>query len=825
MGKECRQRRLEALINVVLWSCRPSACAGWLLRSWPWWVALGLILVPFSAQLRPLVWGLFLVLLLTACRRGAIPVNPARALMLLLVGVLWGSAGGALQLVSALPADAVGKDCWLTGAIADLPSDRGRFLRFRLRVSETRCEGRASPFAGDLLLSWYQPWPELEPGQRWKLKARLKPIHGSLNPGAFNYHQWLFAGGIDGTGYVREPRQARQLGVLGGYYHVERYRATMVRFIRSTSLANAGLINALATGTRDGISDAQWRVLRRTGTAHLVAISGLHVGMVAALGYIIGLWLWRWTLLGPTRYPAPLVAAMLALALATLYAGLAGFSLPTSRALLMLLAYFLLSRLQRNPGIFFTLGFVLLAVLLLDPLAPLGGSLWLSFGAVMSIAYATRFNRKTRAGQVFPNPRAALRERWKQRLSQWWQVQLAVTVGLFPLTLYLFQQVSLVSLPANMLAIPLVAFLVVPLILLAIGARFWGLDLFAGELLRAADLLLGGLWRGLEVLSNSEFSAARLPVPEIGDLLLLAAGFGVLFRSTLGRWRWLGALAIVPLVWGNGVSLEDAEYRVDMLDVGQGLAILVRTRDHALLYDAGIGYPDGFNAGKAIVLPFLGNQGVRRLDAVVASHDNSDHVGGVAPVVERFPNAALYASGAFYPRSRACEQGTGWEWDGVRFGFVHPPPGETGSGNNDSCVLLLESRFGRTLLSGDIERSAERRLLDEGAAIDAIDVLVVPHHGSRSSSTPAFVARTDPRLGLVSAGYLSRFNHPHPDVVQRYRQHGVALMNTAESGWIGVVLGRRGINAVPYRAIYRRYWLPVPSPEGVRQIHLPARST
>ena len=348
MAKECRQRPFAAPIKALCALCNGVGRNNdYLLRSWPWWPALGIVLVPFSAQLRlpEVLLGFVLVGLV---HRRRIAPGLSGLLLLLLAGLIWGSLRGMIELSSGLPVELAGQDCWVRGTVVDIPQERGRALRFRLAPEQANCPGGEAPVHRELLLNWYQPWPRLAPGQRWRFKARLKPAFGSLNPGAFNYRQWLFAQGIQVTGYVRDSEQAVLLETRGGVYRFQRFRGQIQAAIQSLELENAGLLVALSTGLRGGISEAQWRVLRRTGTAHLVAISGLHIGMVAALGYAFGLWLWRFAFLSSTLYPAQSIARLVSIGMAVFYAGLAGFSLPTTRALLMLVVYFLLTGLRRD---------------------------------------------------------------------------------------------------------------------------------------------------------------------------------------------------------------------------------------------------------------------------------------------------------------------------------------------------------------------------------------------------------------------------------------------------------------------------------------------
>ena len=641
------------------------------------------------------------------------------------------------------------------------------------------------------------------------MTLRLKPAHGSLNPGSFNYAQWLFSQGIRSTGYVRTGQTLKLLSAPQMSPNFDTLRSKILQFIQAQSLRHGGLLSALAIGVRDDISEPQWRILRRTGTAHLVAISGLHIGMVAAIAYFLSQFLWRHSLLSYSQIPAPNMARIGALIAAAFYAALAGFALPTLRALLMLFTYFLLLGLRRNPGVFFSLGFVLMVVLIFDPLAPLGAGLWLSFTAVAVIAMATggRHQSSSTKGQGTPARISSGRAiRW---LRQWWKIQIALFIGLAPLTLLYFQQLTLLSMPANFLAIPLMATLVVPLVLLSLILLMIGLPLPASGLLVVADRLLDILWSALAGLSNLSISIYSSPAPPVWQLLLaLLCAF--LIISVKSRWARLSAapgvlLLVIPQYQPTPVD----SFKVHVLDVGQGLAVVVQTKSHNLIYDAGIHYADGFDAGRAVVIPFLKQQGIRQLDTAVISHNNLDHYGGMASTLDQFPVEQRYASAGFFANSSNCHRQQNWKWDGVEFGFLHPGEGNTKDDNDASCVLKISSRFGSILLSGDIEKQAESALLQtDEIRQHGVDVLLAPHHGSKTSSSPAFLDALNPRLIVISSGYLNRFKHPHPAVVARYNARDIATLNTAESGWISLTFSDDGIRAQPWREIYRRYWLP-----------------
>ena len=806
MAKERLRYSIPYINCYALWLNTQIQAGVWLWLSWPWWMALGLLLVPFMPGLWLPYWLLALGVL-----GGLWYLNPkirnlSSAAILLVLGAIWSTLWGQNALDRSLPEALIKQDVWANGTVQDLPRPQAMALRFRFNIESLEYESRSYTYSGDVQLNWYKPFPELKPGQRWRLKLRLKPASGSLNPGGFNYEQWLFSQGVRATGYVREAQSAVLLEKSDPAHLFNQLRGRIEHFINAQELKYSGLLNALAVGVRTGISEDQWQVFRDTGTAHLIAISGLHIGMVAAIAYFLGQWLWRHSLLVYTQYPAQKVARIFAILAAVAYAALAGFALPTLRALLMLLAYFLLQYLRRNPGTLFSLGLVLLVVLVFDPLAPLGSGLWLSFSAVAAIALVVRDGSNSNQGA----DRVALSygEKIRRWFRAWWRVQWAVFIGLLPLTLFFFQQVSLVSLLANFVAIPVIASLVVPLVLLALVCLFIGLPALSAQIFILADSLLGWLWVPLECLSGLPFSIWRPAMPAVWAVLCCAIGTVILLRARFGKARFVGALGFLSLFMFYKAPIEEGAFRMHVLDVGQGLSVVVETRQHSLLYDAGVKYRSGFDMGDAVINPFLRQQNITNLAAVVASHDNLDHVGGMPSVLAKHPVAKRYSSAGFYAASEPCAGGSGWLWDSVRFSFLLPEPGNLGTDNNDSCVLKIESNFGSALLTGDIEREAEDALLNVALdQIRGVDVLLVPHHGSRTSSTENFIQTIHPDLAVVSAGYLNRFKHPHPQVVKRYAAHKIPLLNTASSGWISIDFDQQGVNATAWRSVYKRYWL------------------
>ncbi len=751
----------------------------------------------------------------------------ALALLMLCSGAIYATLSGQQTLSKRLPDELIKQDLLAIGVIDGLVRSNPSRQRFRFNIQQLTFDREIVDFSGPVILNCYRDCPPFQSGERWQMTLRLKPAHGTLNPGGFNYAQWLFSQQIRASGYVRAPASAVQQSTRNKRPSISRLRTKIHHFIQSHGLEYSGILSALAVGIRDDINEQQWQIFRRTGTAHLIAISGLHIGMVAAIGYFIANYLWRYSLLVASQIPAQTIARIAAILAASGYAALAGFALPTLRALLMLLAYFVLLSLRRNPGTLFSLGFVLLIVLLFNPLAPLGSGFWLSFTAVAAIALATshRNTIEDKSSNANSRPLFVAALRW---FKLWWRVQLGVFIGLLPLSLLFFQQVSLVSLAANFIAIPLMAMLVVPLVLLSLLLLIAGATEIATFTLQFADLLLSLLWPLLVQMSALPMAVYVTAAPSTEVLLLSMLSLLILLWRRLGPRRLLAMPGLLPLFLSAPLmpALETGAYQVHLLDVGQGLAILVQTREHNLVYDAGIRFSDGFDSGQAVVLPFMRQRGIKQLDSLIVSHDNVDHYGGVSAVLNYFPAKQRYSSAGFFKNTRACNALQRWQWDDVLFEFLHPQPGNQADGNNASCVLKISSAFGSILLSGDIEKAAETHIMQaDNRELRNIDVLIAAHHGSKTSSSKAFLEVTKPQLALISAGYLNRFKHPHEKVIERYAAMGIPVMNTANSGWIKIEFNTDGIRATPWRADYRRYWLePVAGHEPVAQKFLPGRN-
>ena len=696
-----------------------------------------------------------------------------------------------------LPSSWAGKNLVVEGEVAGLPDAQSERTRFEFDIG--RIEESPEPEAEIDLpwrvrLNWYRDAPRLRSGERWRLHVRLKRPRGFANPGGFDYEEWLFRRGIAATGYVRGGRNER---ISPGSWSLSRLRHGLSERIDTALGPEASLrplIKALALGMRGEMSSQQWRVLRSTGTAHLMAISGLHVGLVAGLAFGLGSLAWRLPGVSVLLVDAKRVGAGAAIMAALVYAALAGFSVPTQRAAVMVVALMLAILARRPVAPATLLGRALLAVLLLDPFAVNEAGFWLSFAAVALIFYGV-------------SGRLVLRRSAGQRI--WWRygrIQCLLGLALLPLGFRFFGEYPVAAPLANAFAVPWVSALVVPPVLAGMLASV--LSPSAGAaLLELGHLALSVLWHGLE------FLAGHVPVLPAGPTLpraqMLAGLAGALIlvapRGTPGR--WLGALWMAPLFFPSPALLPEGAVRVAVLDVGQGAAVVLRTRDRTLVYDTGPRFSDRFDAGAAVLVPYLRHYGIRAVDVLVLSHRHRDHVGGAESVLQGAAVESVVTNvSAWAGRATPCREGGQWEWNGVHFSIFHPHSDAHDTGNEGSCVIRVVAGESAVLLTGDIGEPSERTLIERHQL--QADLLLVPHHGSATSSSPAFLDAVKPSLALASYGYRNRFDLPSPEVMTRYRSRGIPVLATAAEGAIEVDLYPDGTMSAPrrFRRERPRYW-------------------
>jgi len=754
--------------------------------------AAGVLLLQQQAALPHALWLLCLpaCAALAAWRR--ILLIPAA----FAVGFLWAAGFAHLRLADRLAPELEGRDLEVTGVVAGLPAATERGLRFAFDL-----ESAAPGLPRRVLLSWYRsPFAEeasaplegaVHPGERWLLTVRLRQPHGQLNPHGFDYEAWLTERGIGATGYVRGRGAQRLLGRRDSLAdRIERAReAVRDRFPRVLGATpSAGILAALAVGEQRAIANEEWRLFSRTGVTHLMSISGLHVTLVSGLCAWLGSALWRRVPRLVLAVPARKAGALAAIAAALAYTLLAGFAVPAQRTFYMVTVVALALWSGRIASPARTLALALAVVTALDPWAVLQAGFWLSFGAVALIFYVA-------SGWTGREARAL----------QWLRVQWAITAGLAPAALFLFSQVSVVGPLANALAIPFVSAVITPLALLA---AVLPLD----ALLHLAEWLTQWLLEYLDWCAQLPAAAWQQHAPPLWATLLALAGVAWLLLPAGFPWRALGIALMAPAFALPAPAPAPGEAWVTTLDVGQGLAVVVRTANRALLYDAGPAFGAEADSGERIVAPYLRATGVGRLDALVLTHNDTDHTGGAWSVLAAMEVARLlhslpgsHPALALAAATQRCARGMAWEWDGVSFEMLHPAPASAARRRNDeSCVLRVRTAGGAMLLTGDIERGAEMEIARSGLA--RADVLLVPHHGSRTSSSAELLDAVRSRHAIIAVGYRSRFGHPHAEVLARYAAAGIAPRRTDRDGAVTVRLGAGAPGLEPERARRARYW-------------------
>jgi len=724
----------------------------------------------------------------------------------------------ALRVADALPAALEGQDLLLQGTVASLPREGPQGVRFEFAIEAAWHRGQPVRVPQRVSLGWWRgieadamlaaPPQPVRAGQRWRFTARLARPHGALNPQGFDLELWLFEQGLRATGSVRDVRGSPPPKLLNAAaaHPVERLRQAVRDALqaRVPDAGAAGVLAALAVGDQAAIERADWALFRDTGVAHLMSISGLHVTMFAWLAGALVTALWRRHPSAPRHLPAPVAGRWAGLALAAAYALLAGWGVPAQRTVAMIAVVVLLRHGARRwplPAVLGAAGFV---VVLGDPWALLQPGFWLSFVAVGLLAASgpVQLRRSSDPPPRWPWLRAAL------------QQQAVATVGLAPLSLIFFQQLSVVGIAANLLAIPLVTLLITPLALLGV--------------------LLPPLWSlGAGVLSALEAALAWMATTPLAVWHAAAAPPWAVVAGLLGAvvavlpWPWrLRALALplmLPLLAPPVARPAPGSFELLGADIGQGTAVIVRTATHTLMFDTGLAWgTPGVDAGERVLVPLLRALGERRVDLLVLSHRDADHTGGAASLAQALPVVALASSlesghplRALAPHT-PCTAGRRWRQDGVDFEFLHPGAEALAAAtphtraNTLSCVLRVQAAGGASvLLTGDIEAAQEAALVREAGERLRSTVLWVPHHGSRTSSTTDFIAAVAPRVAVVQAAHRSRFGHPAPAVLARYAAAGVPVVATPSCGawrWHGAAADGTAAPGVCTRGQRRRYW-------------------
>lgn len=734
------------------------------------------------------------------------------------IGFCWAASFAQFRLSDELPKNWQQKSINIIGVIATLPEQTERGVRFQLDVEQVLSKDADLKVPRHIALTFYpknsvnssssfntsslaNAKSDFHAGQRWQFSVKLKRPHGTYNPHGFDFEAWALAQNIRATGTISNKSGNKKLQnfVIKPAYLVEYCREKIGNRI-THALADkpfAGVIRALVIGDDSQINADDWTIYLRTGTNHLMSISGLHITMLAGLVFALTAFVWRripsLVLLMPTRKAATIAGLIIAI----LYACLAGLSVPTQRTLFMLMTFALALLLGRNLAVSRALAIALLVVVIIDPWAVIAPGFWLSFSAVAWIAYVSIGRLQTPHWLT-----AAIHTQW------------AITLGLLPILIILFGQTSLVSPLANMFAIPVISLIVVPL---SIFGSFLPTDI----VLHGAHAVLGWCMMILDWLANLPSAVWQQVAPPVWALLMALLGVLWLLLPRGFPQRWLGLVLLLPLFFVPTKSPDAGAMQVSVLDVGQGLSVVVKTANHALLYDAGSRYSAQNDAGSRIIVPHLRAEGIKKLDGFIVSHNDSDHSGGAASVLAQIPVNWLASSFDIskdwqIEKSIKCFTGQSWQWDKVKFEVLNPNvrsyENPDISDNNRSCVLKVSSQFGSVLLTGDIEKSAEGALLqannDEATSdILSSDVLIAPHHGSKTSSTDDFVRTVAAKHVIFTVGYLNRFKHPKLLIESRYIDSGAINYRSDYHGALQINFTKnQPLIVQSWRQLQPKYW-------------------
>lgn len=792
-------------------------------------------------------------------------------------GFSWSLAHAHWLMEQRLSDQYEGIDLIIEGQISSLPVNKtirgqGKYQTRSIRFEFTPTNVRRSipknahlitsidlnHFPKKLRLSWYRPTAVIYAGEYWRFKVRLKRPYGMMNPGGYDYEKALYQKRIQAKGSIKKSDLNQKLNIVP----FDSRLSTLLLSVRQGLLTKLNMLDigeqsdfirsvtqSLILGYRGGLDASQWRVFQRTGTIHLMAISGLHIGLVAALVYGLISFCWRMIGVGCLTVPAPQIAAIAALLAAASYAALAGFTIPTQRALVMLLVGMIHIIFKRTPlPVSKTIAIALILVLLFDPLATLSQGFWLSFVAVSVIIYLMQATNSKKINTIKSDNNTAsllavdsadnfqsgvlitikkILNAFVNSCLTFGRLQWALTIALFPLVLYFYQSSSLVSPIANLIAIPVISLAVVPLMFLATLLLFVN-TVIANSVFSITNFIYSLLWEFLEILSKWDYATFELSIDSLWVLVLSYMGIALWLSVKGTPMRWLAIVFVLPMLIHSKDVLDDGEAIVTVLDVGQGLSSIVQTKNHTVVFDAGAKYSENFDIGRAVVIPFFQHIGRNKIDTVIISHGDNDHLGGftsiatnipIQNVLTSIPDSAVIQkesksdSGKINYKVSSCQRGQKWMFDNVEFSILSPVEinsvAENGHDkNNQSCVLKISTNFGSALITGDIEREMESHLYHSYPESLQSEVLVVPHHGSNTSSLKGFIKTVDPDYAVFTVGYKNRYNLPNTKVVKRYQQTSKAtLYKTNETGALSFHFKlNSSLNPTAYRLQTLKYW-------------------
>ncbi|MFT6031534.1 MAG: competence protein ComEC [Arenicella sp.] len=724
-----------------------------------------------------------------------------RLLLFFLAGLTWACYRFQAFLDIRFPDQYERVDFIANGIIEGLPTFRQGNIQFKFRVSSVANNDLSMLIGQRVQISCYRCPLSIRSGEQWLFTLRVKRPHGYASWGSFDYEKYLFRHRLIAKGYVR--LNSRNTRLVAAPSSIDLWRQALFEELHRVVGLGVGsnIIAALSIGVKSGFSNQQRLVFQTTGISHLMAISGLHVGLVFIGVALLLKWL-MWPIARIFEYwPRQQLIFLPALLSATFYTALAGFSVSTQRALIMLTVYVVCKFLARDVALIKVLLIAITVLLIVDPFSILDTGFWLSCGAVAVISLVSTKSRS--------ESNQELSETFSKEPSKnlnLLRLQPVLWLGMLPLSVIFFGKISLISPLVNLVAVPLFCALLIPATLLSVflyGVGFKAL----------------GVWcmTRLSTLFDSIF-----------DLLLCASQleFAKIYSTPLVWWQWplfalvmygffrpiriqfiCGAVLVGSVFINTANKLAEDELQVTLLDVGQGLAMVIETVNSVTVYDTGPRYGTGFTAAEAVLLPFLRQRGVRRINTLVISHADNDHIGGLSKVLEAFDVGRTVSSrldkvaGAI-----KCTAGQSWQYDHTVFRVISPQVDTPNGSNNHSCVLMLQHFDINILLSGDIEKQVERFLLRKTKYPLAADILLVPHQGSKTSSTAAFLDAVSPKIGILAAGYKNHYGHPHSSVVDRYNERSIDLLSTIEHGSVLLKINSHTWTKVLYRQRYRRFW-------------------
>lgn len=715
-----------------------------------------------------------------------------------IIGFVWMMWHIQSILAQHLPDTLQNQPIIIIGQVIGFPHQTEKYQQLDFQISQLSFAGQLQNFQGRVRLYW-QPSkkypaataPHFQPQQTWQLSVRLTSIHEELNFDGTDYSNILFQQRIRAKGRI-ESNSSPQLLAAAPYMQIDRWRYRLFHKIQELLPEHPfrGILIALTLGEGRGISTEQWQLFRQTGIIHLVVISGSHISLIALTTFLLVGRIWRYSGL-TQQLPTPRVAAIASLLAALSYSLLAGFSIPTQRAMIMVAVVIGNKLFARHTSPSNLIATALFCVLIYDPLAVLATGFWLSFLAVIAITWVI-------SGRRIPETGFA---RFKR---DFLITQLAVFAVLLPPLLLYYGNFPINTLLTNSIAIPLFNVIIVPFSLLGAGFSLL-LPELATYCFHIAAAILYYCLKILEFISHIAWTAKSLTPPTGITVSLASLGVLLLLLPRGFPARWLGAILILPIFFSPPNRPSHGEIWFTLFDVGQGLAAIVQTQHYTLIYDTG-GTSGKITLAERVIIPYLQQQQIHHVDLLVISHADLDHSAGTMALQENV-SVAQTMSSVSLKNSQLCRKGQHWNWDGVEFKILHPEETEGYNDNNQSCVLKIQTGEQGILLTGDIESLAEHFLTRYYPIDLQAEILVVPHHGSKTSSSEPFIRTVAPQYALISSGYRNPFKHPHSTVVQRYQAQGATILNTAETGAISFKISAQRI-ATPQlaRVTERRYW-------------------